>query len=225
MFTGRLEEIYRSPEPFEAPNWTKDGATLIYNISGRGENRGLLRRFDLATRTPRPLDTGNVTRNNNDHALSFDGKQLGISSSSPETNNRSAVHVLPATGGQPRLVTKLSPSYLHGWSPDAKWLVFTGGRKIPAGSTGPDKFDIYKIAADASGSVEEVRLTDAPGLSDGPEFSPDGQFIYFNSTRTGLMQLWQMKPDGSAQEQLTNDEFNNWFPHLSPDGKWIAFIS
>ena len=34
-----------------------------------------------------------------------------------------------------------------------------------------------------------------------------------------------MKPDGSEQEQLTSDEFNNWFPHLSPDGKSMSFIS
>jgi Tol biopolymer transport system component len=34
-----------------------------------------------------------------------------------------------------------------------------------------------------------------------------------------------MKPDGSAKEQLTFDEYNNWFPHISPDGKWIAYIS
>ena len=39
------------------------------------------------------------------------------------------------------------------------------------------------------------------------------------------MQIWRMQPDGSNQEQITNDEFNNWFPHISPDGKWIAFIS
>jgi Tol biopolymer transport system component len=39
------------------------------------------------------------------------------------------------------------------------------------------------------------------------------------------MQIWRMKPDGSAQEQVTNDEYNNWFPHLSPDGRWIAFLS
>jgi Tol biopolymer transport system component len=39
------------------------------------------------------------------------------------------------------------------------------------------------------------------------------------------MQLWRMKPDGTDQEQVTNDEYNNWFPHISPDGKWIAYIS
>jgi len=39
------------------------------------------------------------------------------------------------------------------------------------------------------------------------------------------MHLWRMKPDGSNKEQLTFDQYNNWFPHISPDGKWIAFIS
>jgi len=39
------------------------------------------------------------------------------------------------------------------------------------------------------------------------------------------MQIWRMQPDGSRQEQVTNDEYNNWCPHVSPDGKSIAFIS
>src|SRR2546423_10742194 len=39
------------------------------------------------------------------------------------------------------------------------------------------------------------------------------------------MQIWRMRRDGSGQEQITSDGFNNWFPHISPDGKWIVFIS
>ena len=60
---------------------------------------------------------------------------------------------------------------------------------------------------------------------DGPEGSPDGKWIYFNGSMTGTMQLWRMKPDGTALEQLTFDQYNNWFPHISPDGKWIVYIS
>ena len=71
----------------------------------------------------------------------------------------------------------------------------------------------------------EIRLTNAQGLDDGPEYSPDGKYIYFNSVRSGTMQIWRMKPDGSGQEQVTNDGFNNWFAHISPDGKWMVFIS
>src|SRR5580704_10607716 len=39
------------------------------------------------------------------------------------------------------------------------------------------------------------------------------------------MQIWRMLADGSQQEQVTSDEFNNWFPHISPDGKWMVFLS
>jgi Tol biopolymer transport system component len=39
------------------------------------------------------------------------------------------------------------------------------------------------------------------------------------------MQIWRMHPDGSGQEQITSDDFNNWFPHISPDGKWMVFLT
>jgi Tol biopolymer transport system component len=39
------------------------------------------------------------------------------------------------------------------------------------------------------------------------------------------MQIWRMKPDGSDQEQITMDDYNNWFAHPSPNGRWIVFIS
>ena len=83
-------------------------------------------------------------------------------------------------------------------------------------------FDIYTIPADGG---EETRLTTAKGLDDGPDYSPDGQWIYFNSERSGTMQAWRMRADGRQQEQVTSDEFNNWFPHPSPDGKWVVFLS
>lgn len=220
VFTGQLAVVHSSPEQFEAPNWLPDHKTLLVNVSGPGPNKGHLKRFDLVTKQMSPFDSGFATRNNNDHVLSFDGQQLGISHHAEEDDGRSVIYRLPADGGTPVRVTPKSPSYFHGWSPDGEWMVYTGGRKETPG--GPDKYDIYKIPAEGG---EEIRLTNAPGLSDGPEFSPDGQWIYFNSTRSGLMQLWRMRPDGSQQEQITDDAFNNWFPHLSPDGKWIVFLS
>jgi len=84
------------------------------------------------------------------------------------------------------------------------------------------EYDIYTIPA---GGGAETGLTAAKGLDDGPDYSPDGQWIYFNSDRTGRMHLWRMRADGAEQTQVTNDEFNNWFPHPSPDGKWLVFLS
>lgn len=213
--TGYRQLIYSSQQPFEAPNWTPDGTALIYNTSGTDpDKRGRLYRFDLATRQARLIDTGFAIRNNNDHVLSFDGRMLGISDQSTD-KGESTIFTLPATGGVPKRITPLTPSYLHSWSPDGKFLVYTGGRN--------GEFDIYKIPSDGSGP--EIRLTTAKGVDDGPEFTPDGKYIYFNSVRSGKMQIWRMTPDGKNQERVTHDDFNNWFPHISPDGKWIAMIS
>ena len=215
--SGRRQAIHRAEQPFEAPNWTPDGRALIYNGSGRGDVRGKLFRFELATRQPVVIETGTNNRNNNDHVLSFDGTMLGISD---QSEGQSAIYTLPAAGlpaaaRSAKRITPLTPSYLHGWSPDGKRLVYTGGRN--------GEFDIYTMASDGSGT--EQNMTRSKGLDDGPEFSPDGKFIYFNSARSGTMQLWRMKADGSEPEQITDDEWNNWFPHISPDGQWIAFIS
>ena len=213
--SGRLEVISSSAQPFEAPNWTRDGAALIYNISGRAAGWGALSRFDLATKKATVMATGQARQNNNDHVLSFDGSRLGISDQSSFHGGQSAIFTVPVGGGTPTPVTRQSPSYLHGWSPDGKFLVYAGVRS--------NKFDIYKMSSDGTGP--EIRLTDAVGVNDGPEYTPDGKYIYFNSSRSGLMQLWRMKPDGKDQEAVTHDEYNNWFPHISPDGKWIAFLS
>ena len=205
--SGNRTIVHSGPDAMQAPNWTLDGRALIYNSEGR------LYRFDLASREARVIDTGNIVGNNNDHVISFDGTMLGISSRSPE-GEQSVVYTVPIAGGEPKRVTAKAPSYFHGWSPDGRYLVYTGGRD--------GNYDIYRVSADGG---EETRLTTHEALDDGPEYTPDGQWIYFNSTRAGLMQLWRMRPDGSGQEQVTNDGFNNWFPHISPDGRWIAFIS
>ena len=199
--------------PFEAPNWTRDGGSLLYNTSGAGDTRGRLVRYDLATGQTATIDTATNTRNNNDHVLSFDGTMLGISDQSQPGG--SAVYTVPLAGGTPKRITANTPSYMHSWSPDGRTLVYTGGRN--------GEFDIYAMNADGTGS--ERNLTNSKGLDDGPEYSPDGKFIYFNSVRSGTMQIWRMKPDGGGPEQVTSDEWNNWFPHVSPDGQWIAFIS
>ncbi|HJQ24016.1 MAG TPA: biopolymer transporter TolR [Blastocatellia bacterium] len=206
--TGARRVIDHSADSMQAPNWTRDGRALIFNRNGR------LYRFDLATRVARLLNTDFATHNNNDHVLSFDGRMIGISNHSETDNNKSIIYTLPITGGKPQRVTAQGHSYLHGWSPDGKFLIYTAERN--------GDFDIYKIAA-AGG--DEVNLTRSKGLDDGSEYTPDGKFIYFNSVRSGSMQLWRMKPDGSDQQQVTDDEFNNWFPHISPDGRWIAFLS
>lgn len=207
IHSGHRRILHSADQVFEAPNWTRDGQALIFNQTGR------IYRFDLESHAIGLIDTGDIRRNNNDHVISFDGTTLAISHHAPP-DYHSRIYTVALTGGQPRLVTPLGPSYLHGWSPDGQFLVYTALRD--------GDYDIYRIPA-AGGA--EVRLTTAPGLDDGPEYTPDGEYIYFNSVRSGRMQIWRMKPDGSAQEPLTDDAYNNWFPHISPDGQWVVFLT
>jgi TolB protein len=202
---------YVAAAHFEAPNWSRDGKYLIFNQDGT------LRRLAFDGSAPAVIPTDPQIHCNNDHGISPDGQFLAISDSTAG-DHKSRVYIVPIAGGTPRIITPNAPSYWHGWSPDGKTLAFTGQRG--------DNFDIYTVPAAASpSSSEETRLTTTPALDDGPEYSPDGTYIYFNSERTGHMQIWRMKPDGSAQEQVTNDDSNDWFPHLSPDGQTMVFIA
>ena len=207
--TGERTVVKEFPYLIEAPNWTVDGQWLIYNSGGK-----LYKLSPDQPGEPQQIESDYATRCNNDHVLSADGQQIAISHGTKE-DGRSRIYTLPITGGKPQLVTPMAPSYLHGWSPDGKQLAYCAERK--------GNYDVYVIPADGG---EEQRLTTAEGLDDGPEYAPDGQHIWFNSVRSGLMQVWRMKADGTEQTQMTFDETRNaWFPHVSPDGKQVVFIT
>ncbi len=208
--TGNRSIIYSSTAHFEAPNWSRDGKYLLYNQEGK------IYKFSLETKQPELLNTGNVTANNNDHGISFDGTKLALSSHTTQDGRKagSQIYVVDIAGGEPVKVTDDAPSYWHGWSPDGKTLVYCAERD--------GSYDIYAIPS--SGGAE-TRLTASQGLDDGPEFSPDDKFIYFNSTRTGQMKIWRMKPDGSEQEQVSFGNGNDWFAHPSPDGTRMLYVS
>jgi Tol biopolymer transport system component len=211
VFTGMRKVIHESKGRFEAPNWMPDGKKLLFN-----EN-GMLYTLPIEGGQAEKLNTDFADKINNDHGISFNGKLLAISHSRPNMPGwGSTVYVLPLTGGTPKLITDRTPSYFHGWSADNKFVYYVAQRDTPI-------FNVYKHAVDGG---TEIQLTfNKSGHVDGPEGSPDGKYIYYNGNQSGTMQLWRMKPDGSGKEQLTFDEYNNWFPHVSPDNKWIAFIS
>lgn len=200
--------IKEFPYLIEAPNWSKDGRYLTYNSDGR------IFKFDLETKESTEVPMDFVTNCNNDHVLSPDGESIAVSHGVKE-DGKSRVYTVSLSGGVPRLITPLAPSYLHGWSPDGKTLAYCAERN--------GEFDVYTISAE--GGVE-TRLTDAPGLNDGPEYDSAGEYIWFNSVRSGLMQAWRMKANGTEQTQMTFDEnWNTWFPHISPDRTKVVMIA
>lgn len=203
--TGKQQIVATLEGRYEAPNWSPDGRWLILNHGGS------LYRLAAQGGQPERIDTGRVERINNDHGISPDGKELVISAGQ--------MFVLPFAGGTPRQVTSLTPSYFHGWSPDGRRLAYCARRG--------DNFDLYDIAVEGG---EERRLTTHAGYDDGPDYTPDGKWIWFNSDRAGTWDLWRIPAEGAGvndvrAERMTKDEREDWFPHPSPDGRKIVFLS
>lgn len=206
--TSQRTVVREFDDHIEAPNWLADGRTLLFNADGR------LYTYDLETGVRSEVNTGFCTRCNNDHVPSPKGDAVAVSHHIPE-DGQSRIYVIPLDTGKPRLITPMGPSYLHGWSPDGSTLAYCAERN--------GDYDVYTIPVD--GGVEK-RLTDVVGLDDGCEYSPCGRHIWFNSVRSGLMQVWRMNADGSEQTRMTFEEaLNCWFPHVSPDGQKVVYIA
>ncbi|QND32995.1 TolB family protein [Sinorhizobium meliloti] len=204
--TGETRVVWQTERLVEAPNWSPDGKFLIINGDGR------LYRLGFDGSDPTEIDTGFARHCNNDHGISPDGSTLVISDKTEFGS--SAIYLLPAEGGTPRLVTRNLPSYWHGWSPDGRMLAYCGIRD--------QVFDIYTIPVDGG---EERSLTQGQGRNDGPDWSADGEWIYFNSSRTGRMQIWRVRPDGKDVQRITDSPYGDWFPHPSPDGRHLLVLS
>lgn len=204
---GSAVTVYTSTERFEAPNWTRDGVSLVFDQGGR------MMKIPVAGGTPEAIPIGAATRCNGSHGISPDGKLLAITCGMPDVTG-ARVYIVPLAGGEPRVVTETPSSYWHSWSPDGKTIVFTRPNH------GGGNFLTIPVGGGA-----ETPLTSGTGVNDDPDFAPDGHFIYFNSDRAGGMQIFRMRPDGTGVEQITFDDRPNWSPHPSPDGKWIVFLS
>ena len=206
--TGEAKLLKEFDGVIEAPNWSADGRFLTYNSEGR------IYRYELNSGKITQVPSHFVDNCNNDHVLSPDGLGLYVSHHTKE-DGLSRIYKIFFDGRKPELVTPLGPSYLHGITADGKTLAYCAERN--------GEYDIYTIPAEGG---NETRLTFALGLNDGPEYDCDGEYIWFNSVRTGRMQAWRMKVDGSEQQQMTIDShWNTWFPHISPDRRKVVMLA
>jgi Tol biopolymer transport system component len=202
----------------EAPNWALQGDALILN------GRGLLWRLPLAEPSLQVIELDGVPPLNNDHVLDPDGANIFVSAYDDWQLYRA-----PLAGGVAVQVSgREGPDgllhFLHGVSPDGRQLAFVG---VQAQIT-DDSFtflsaEICTLGSDGRG-FRQITSSGAP--ADGPEYSPDGAWIYFNTEAfSGHAQIARMRPDGSEIERLSHAPTVDWFPHPSPDGKLAAYLS
>jgi Tol biopolymer transport system component len=210
--------IYQSDRLVESPNWTPDGQWLVVNSQGK-----LYRILADGTGDLEPIDIGNIDGVNNDHVLSPDGERVYFSA-------RGHLYCLSLTGGDVYRVSNMHPPeeqysyWLHGISPDEQTLAYVSVE--PEGDEPRARRNLATIPA-AGGAENQV--TEGVNDYDGPEYSRDGKWIYYNSEEVaavkGHAQIFRMRPDGTERQQLTFDARVNWFPHLAPDGREFVYIS
>jgi TolB protein len=214
---GSSHLVYTADQIWEAPNWSPDGKYLISNSGGAIYK--LVLRKDGTVETPQRLAIPANYQCNNDKAISPDGRMIAFSASAAP-HKGSQVFLANADGTGVKLMTEDEPSYFHGWSPDNKTLSFVAQRN------GSGQYDIYRESA--VGGAEQ-RLTSNPHQDDGPDYSPDGKWIYINSDRSGKEAAWRLPADGAGPDDVkaqmvVSDGLEDWFPHISPNGQKLVYI-
>lgn len=210
--TGALELVFTSDEVlFEAPNWSLDGARLILNGAGK------LWTLDVRDRTIAEVPLTGIPDLNNDHVLAPDGARIFLSA------NDGHIYRAALDGGEATKLTDDDSSlhFLHGVSPDGLELAYVG---IDGGDfSKPGQLMTMPAAGGPSALVDT-----GPGHCDGPEYSPDGKWLYFNTesftTQAGHAQIARARVDGTGFERLLDSDTVDWFPHLSPDGRLASYI-
>lgn len=215
--TGEVRVVHESATlTIEAPNWSPDGQWLVFNAAG------LLYRVPASGGEPEAIDTGHLVDNNNDHVISPDGRTIY---SSAEIDGH--LYAIPFEGGTPVRVSNEWDEpfgyFLQGVSPDGSTLSYTGAQRKYGRDFATNLFTISAVGG------PDVRLTEWDQDSVGCEYSPDGEWLYFNSERgsatLGHAQIHRMRLDGTGLQRLTGDERVNWFPKLAPDGRVLVYLS
>ena len=220
--SNTTKTIFTVEGEWHAPNWTPDGKFVVSDMGGN------LYRIPVAgadAGRPQKIDMSQKMAATNDHAISWDGRQIAITGITPwptpkkmrtPADIHNSLFIMNADGSSAR---EIHLGWLHGWSPDNKYVVYTQYHG--------DNFDIYRINADGSG---ELLMTTNKAQDDGPEYSADGKWIYFCSNRSGKWDGYRMPaggagPEDKLAEKITNGDTQDWFPHISPDGKWLYVIA
>ncbi|MFZ1869204.1 MAG: hypothetical protein WAU49_12015 [Steroidobacteraceae bacterium] len=208
----RAVVIRTVPAYMQSADWAPDGKSILVYEDGRIERIPYL--TPDGGGPPQPVAVDGLVGCSGNFGLSPDGKLLAVSCSRVSGGLHQVYLLAAEGGGVPRQLTQgAEASFFHAWSPDGKTVAFTRGSASRA--------DIFTIAATGG---PQTRLTHDT-VNDGPAYSPDGQYIYFDSSRSGTTQVWRMRADGSEAEQMTDDDFLNSSPHISPDGGTLAFLS
>ena len=203
----------------EAPNVLPDG-TIVLNGGG---DLWLLRQsgrvLDETALVPVPMP--GVDEINNDHVLDPSGDSVVVSARDGELYRVP----LPDGGAAARITDTAAvlpvvrKYYLHGVTPDGSALAAIVGERTPDGVWTTD----VALVDPTSGATTFLTRDEHP--DDG--CAVVGDVVTFNTERftPGTAQLAWMRPGAGDPVQITGDDRVNWFPHVSPDGEHLLYLS
>lgn len=214
--TGEDVVIHESGDVlFEAPNWSIDSDTLLINGAG-----SLWSLDAVEGAVPKRIDHDELPEINNDHVLDPDGRHVYMSAMDGH------IYRAALSGGQVERVTATDGvwHFLHGVSPDSQRLAYVRMTSFDQ----PGRLAVSGTQPQADGDEAYSILDTGAGHIDGPEWSPDGSWIYFNTERwakrPGHAQLARIPDGGGDVERLVTSDTVDWFPHLAPDGRQAVYI-
>ncbi len=208
--------LTHQPGAEQFPSLAADGRSFVYASNAYG-NWDIYRQNlneDVNGETAR-----NLTQDCADHdtqpALSPDNTMIAFHSE----RDGGGIFVMSAQGGP---VRKLSDEGYHpAWSPDSREIIYTlelvdypHNRRVP-----PDGLWAINVAGGGKRQISDQDIAM-------PQWSPNGRRIaYWGQRANNQRDIWTIPAGGGAPVEVTNDEYLDWNPVWSPDGKYLYFAS
>jgi serine/threonine protein kinase/dipeptidyl aminopeptidase/acylaminoacyl peptidase len=212
-------------------SWSPDGAHLAYVTGnpyflyrGRSSSLGDVGRSSIwivPATGGKPVQVTSYYFADSSPVWTPDSKSLFFIST--QGGGRDVYHLPLSTSGEPpapptRLTTGLNAGSID-LSSDGKRLVYS---EFMISS------NVWSIRIPSQGHISAAKakkITDERHMIEVMDVSPDGQWLAFDSNRSGNMDIYKMPLSGGEIQQLTTHPADDFHPSWSPDGKEIAFYS
>jgi Tol biopolymer transport system component len=225
-----ITRLTTDPDEDFDPSWSPDGTQIAFRTHRDGDEEVYVMNADGTEQR----NLSNASGGDYSPAWSPDGEWIAFMS---DRDGRPNIWLIRPDGSDVRQVTNLPGiSEYPSWSPDSRRIAFhcTSGRVLPSGV---GDFEVCVVNADGSNVIQ---LTDSPGQSKLPAWSPDGSLIAFQSDREGWptlpdyvppgydpdefgdYEIYTMNVDGTEQTNISrHPEADDTFPAWSRDGHLI----